>query len=458
MARPGVGQVRSIKRVWPDFRIMWQDGEQRKSLLFILNGVFINAALVLTSGMFLSGYIVFLGGSDFLVGLMNNAMNWAAIAGLFAYLLYERMAQRKKLLIVLLLLSRFLVCGVVYLPLLFGTGQLTLTLLTVMVVSGNTIWGIFSIGFSIWMINSFPPGARNTFIFKRTFWLRISFTLANISMGFVLDWSGKSYTGFLIVFTVSLILSLADAAVLIGLKEPDYGVESGSRFSLTTFFEPMRNKPYLRLMLFIFLYYSSLTISSSFTSLYLVRYLELDYKLISFVTVIANLFMISVIHMWRQAVGRIGLMRALKLTGFLAAMEFLIYAFLTRDSLFLLALAPVLAGAGNSGFNIFIMNYRYDLMPEKNRTLYEGWYGALFGLSLLVGPMVGNAVMNRLPVLENNLIQHSRFQLLYLISFALALPIILLSFRDRGQEPGSGMKIPIPTDMTAQQEGGSHAD
>jgi MFS family permease len=97
-------------------------------------------------------------------------------------------------------------------------------------------------------------------------------------------------------------------------------------------------------------------------------------------------------------------------------------------------------------------------MPEKNRTLYEGWYGALFGLSLLVGPMVGNAVMNRLPVLENNLIQHSRFQLLYLISFALALPIILLSFRDRGQEPGSGMKIPIPTDMTAQQEGGSHAD
>ena len=83
------------------------------------------------------------------------------------------------------------------------------------------------------------------------------------------------------------------------------------------------------------------------------------------------------------------------------------------------------------------MNYRYDLMPEKNRTLYEGWFGALFGFSLLVGPTVGNVVMNRLPVIETALFQHSHFQLLYLLSFLLAVPILMLAFWERKKQPAT---------------------
>jgi hypothetical protein len=428
-------EVISIIRRWPDLKAIWRDEERRKSLLFIFNGIFINAAVILTSGMFLSGYLVLLGASDFIVGLMNNSMNWAAIAGLFSYLIFERMAKRKRFLLTLLTVSRILVCSVVYLPLLFGIGNTTLALLTVMTIGGNILWGIFSVGFTIWMMNSFPSGARSAFIFKRTFWLRIAFTLTNIAMGFVLDWSGKSYAGFLIVFTTSLVLSLADTVVLIGVKEPKYEIDRSSRFSLKAFFEPLRNKPYLRFMLFIFLYYASLTLSSSFTSLYLVRYLELDYKLISFVTVIANLFMILCIRLWRQAEGKVGLVKAFKLTGLLAILEFLLYAFLTSRTTFLLFLAPVFAGAGNSGFNIFVINYRYELMPEKNRTLYEGWYGALFGLSLLIGPMLGSLIMGIMPEVQNVLFEHSRFQFLYLISFCLAVPILLLAFRERKDRP-----------------------
>lgn len=420
----------AIRRKWSDLKAIHQDANQRKMLLFLLDGIFINAAVVLTSGMFLSGFIIFLGGSDFLVGLMNNAMNWAAISGLFSYLLFERMKKRKPLILTLLIVSRVLVCSVVYLPLLFGISSLTRALLSVMTVIGNVLWGIYSVGFSIWMMNSFSSEDRSNFIFKRYFWLRISFTLANICMGFVLDWTGKSYTGFLIVFSTSLLLSLADAAALLGIEEPEYVIEK-PRFKLSTFFEPLRDQLYCRFMLFVFLYYASLTMSSSFTSLYLVRYLKLDYKFISFVTVISNFFMIACTRMWRRAEGRIGRIKAFKLTGFIAALEFLLYAFLTKDTLYLLFIAPILAGVGNSGFNIFFVNYRYDLMPEKNRTLYEGWYAAFYGLSLLAGPMIGHFVMNRLPGIENAIFQNGRFQILYLLSFFLSVPILVLAFRER---------------------------
>jgi MFS family permease len=416
---------------WPDIKAAWADEHQRKSLLFIFNGVFINAALILTSGVFLSGYIIYLGGSDFLVGLMNNSLSWTSIVALFSFAIYERMAKRKKFLITLLVISRLLVCGTIFLPLVFGTGGLTLALLSVMMISGNVLWGIFSVGFSVWIMSSFTRETRSEFIFRRTFWLRIAFTLINICMGFVMDWSGKSYLGFLVVYLASLVLSLGDAAILIVLKEPKHLINRDKRVSLRAFFEPFRNGDYRRFMIFIFIFYLSLTISSSFTSLYLVRYLEFDYAFITMVTVIANLFMILCTKIWRHVEVKVGLMRAFRLAGIIAIFEFLIYGFLTRDTYYLLFLAPVFAGIGNSGFNIFAINYRFEMMPEQNRTVYEGWFGALFGLSLLAGPTLGKLIMNGLPELSHALFQYSRFQLLYLISFVVGLLTLLLAFRSR---------------------------
>ena len=51
----------------------------RTKMLFILDGIMVNIAVILSSGVFLSGYLVYLGGSDFLIGLLNFSMNWAAI-------------------------------------------------------------------------------------------------------------------------------------------------------------------------------------------------------------------------------------------------------------------------------------------------------------------------------------------------------------------------------------------
>ncbi len=412
----------------------WQDEEQRKSILFIWSGVFINAAVVLTSGMFLTGYLVYLEAPDFMVGLLNNSMNWAAVAGLFSCLIFERLARRKKLLLALLVTSRMLVCGIVYLPLILPGNAAVLRALPLMIITGNLIWGVFDIGYSIWMMNSFAPRVRSGFIFKRMFWLRVAFTLANIMMGFLLDWLEKSYLGFVIVFSFSLLLSLADAAVLLGVKEPDYGTRQ-HKFSIRSFFEPLRNKVYLKFILFIFLYYTSLTMSSSFTSLYLLRYLELDYKLVSFVNATSNIFLILGTRFWHQVEGRLGLMRSFRLAGLLAVCEYAFYVFLTARTTFLMFPAACLAGACNSGFNVFVVNYRYSIMPETNRTLYEGWYGALYGVALLAGPLIGSQVMQLLPDLSTGLVQHGRFQLLYLLSFVLAVPVLLLAFRQMETRP-----------------------
>ena len=426
-----------------------KDEDKKTRLLFIIDGILINAALVLTAGIFLSGYIVFLEGSDFLVGLLNNSLTWASVAALFSFLIFERMERRKKLLLVLLIASRLLVCSSIFLPLVFGKSPATLGILTAMVIVGNVLWGVYAVGSSVWMMGCFPiREVRNEFVYRRVFWLRISFTLFTIVMGFVLDWSGKSYTGFLIVFLTSKALSLADAFILFYIKERVNTVTKNSRFTPALFFEPFARKSYRSFLLFIFLFYSSLTISSSFTPLYLIRYLKFDYKFISIINVIAYVFMILCTGLWNRLEGRKGLMYVFKITGLIAIIEFLVYGFLKSDTYFLLYLAPIFSGIGYSGFNVAIFNHRYELMPENNRTVYEGWFGAVMGLSMLVSPVIGSFNMSRLPVLQNAVFQYSRFQLMYLISFVLAACVVLFALK-------SPSKYEVSGDHRAQGDGSS---
>ncbi|HEY5466697.1 MAG TPA: MFS transporter [Clostridia bacterium] len=405
---------------------MLQDENKKTRLLFIIDGALINSALVLTAGIFLSGYIVFLDGSDFLVGLLNNSITWASVAALFSYLIYERMVRRKKFLLTLLVISRLMVCSVIFLPLVFGKSPAVLGILTVTVIAGNVLWGIYAIGYSVWMIDSFSKETRNSFIYKRVFWLRISFTLFTVAMGFILDGSGKSYTGFVIIFLTSLALSLADAFVLYHVKDPVKTIDKNRATRFKMLFEPFTKKKYRAFLVFIFLFYSSLTISSSFTPLYLIRYLQIDYKVLSIINVIAYVFMIVCTGLWSRLENKKGLMLVFKISALIAIMEFLIYFFVQGSTTFLLYLAPVFAGVGNSGFNIAVFNYRYEVMPENNRTVYEGWFGAVLGSSVLVGPVIGNFVMNRLPALSYANFQFSKFQLMYLISFTLAFIVVLL--------------------------------
>ncbi len=429
-------EVTGTLPVLPQIGGLLKDEKKRKSLLFILDGALINASLVLTSGIFLSGYLVWLGGSDFLVGLLNNSLTWASIVALFSFVLYERMARRKRFLLILLAVSRLLVCSVVFLPLAFGKGPATLAALTVMVIAGNILWGIYGIGYSVWMIDSFSNDERKVFIYKRVFVLRIVFTFFTVLMGFVLDWTGKSYLGFLIVFLTGLLLGVVDILVMCQVKEPVKTVDKTRKFRFAMLAEPLASRKYVRFLLFMFLYTTALTVSASFTPLYLIRYLGVDYKVLSAINMIAYLGLILCTRLWSRIDIRMGLPFVFKVSALIAVLEFLIYGFVQGETTLLLYLAPVFSGIGNSGFNIAVFNRRCELMPENDRTVYEGWFAAVMGLSMLAGPVIGDFVMNRLPVVSNAVFQHSRFQFMYLISFVLAGAAVLLLFRRPATDSG----------------------
>jgi len=59
------------RKLMPHNRICCE-GYRKSQILFLIDAAFINAAYVLTSSVFLSGFVIQLKGSDFIVGLLNK--------------------------------------------------------------------------------------------------------------------------------------------------------------------------------------------------------------------------------------------------------------------------------------------------------------------------------------------------------------------------------------------------
>lgn len=402
-------------------------GENEKSqILFIFDGIFVNAATILTTGVFLSGYIVNLKGSDFLVGVLNNSSIWASIASVFSFLLFERMKRRKRLLLALNAFSRFLICSSVFVPMIFSNRATVLTVVAMMIIIGNVVWGFYNIGITVMMIGLLQNENRSQYIYVRMFWLRVSFTLTTIIMGFVLDLFNKSYTGFVVVFVISLIFSIADVLVLAYVDEPQYRVDKEVKFDSPMFFEPVKDKKYRRFLMFIFLFYLFTTAATSFTPLYQIRYLKLGYGFISSINVITYLLMIACTRFWSRIERCRGVGAVIKFTAVFAVAEVFIYAFLTNNTLYLLFLSSIVSGIGYSGFNAATLTYRYELMPERDKTIYEGWFNAIYGLSTLISPVIGSILMNNVYDVHNAVFKNGRVQLLYLFSALCAGFIVYL--------------------------------
>jgi len=407
-------------------------GKYRKSqILFILDGILINAAVTITNNVFLSGYMVTLKADDFLVGILNSSPTWSLLISLFSFLILERMERRKTLLVVMNIVSRILICSVVYLPFLIKDGTTLLYLTAIMTITGNLIWSIFGVGVMVWMISLLPNNQdKNRYIYLRMFFLRISFTVFSLAMGLVLDLFNKSLTGFVVVFSVSLLLSAIDAVLLMNTYEPANKVDKTAKtFDMDCFLEPIRNKEYRKYLIFVFCLYFCLCLSSSFTPLFQIRYLELDYSFLSVINTISYITMVLSTQIWNRVELKMGLPFVLSLTAVFMASEFFFYGFMTQKTVFLLLITPFLAGIGNSGFNVATVNYRYSIIPEdSHKTIYEGWYGAVMGLSALLGPTAGNLIRHMLPSFQNDVFQFSGFQIMYLVSFASALAVIYLMF------------------------------
>jgi len=393
---------------------------------FILDGVLINSAIILTTGAFLAGFFVYLNAPDFIVGIVNTAHVWTTLFALASCFVFNRVKKTKRFLIILNVLARTMICSIAALPHIIGHGGLTIYVAAFLVIGGNIVWSIYAVGGNIWLMATIPRTERSAFIYLRFLWLRVSFALTAIVMGFVLDAFNGSLAGFGVVFSVSFVLSFADILTL--LKIPytsgkERGVNTMTPSLLTA---PFRNSQFRNFLAFLLLFNLFLYASASFTSLYLIKYMGFSYKYISTATVLSHIMLIVSTVFWGNFERKKGAIMTIKVTAAIVCLEQFAYAFQFRGNIITPFIAAFCMGLGNGGLNIIFFNFRYSIMPEDNVTNYETWFMVVQGLGIALGPVVGNYIKMAFAFALSGVSVITEFQALYLVASVAAFTIVML--------------------------------
>lgn len=400
--------------------------ESQARLAFVTQVVFGTSFLFLTSGVFLSGLAMYMGASDLLVSYISMITNICGVSILFFSSIIGRFHSFKKITISLTICSKLATLVIVLIPLLVPKSARIAVFIPVMILA-FTLQAQTTVVLNNWMINFVEEKESGKYIAKRqTFVLAVTVILS-LAGGRLLDAVSGAYIGFAILFSAAFVMLLLELIVLFRIPDVVQKKADGEKRKLSDMIRiPIKYRPFLLFVVYIFLFYLFLSIADSFTVVYMMRYLKLSYIATTAMQMIISLPQIFLLGLWGRISDKRGHQFALTASIWFFLGETLFLALSNSWNLYLFVpIAFLFASVGNAGFVVSVFNRRYELMPREGRILYDNFFSAAVGLAFILGPVTGGAMKLLLESVGwiQNKIQFGNIRLLYVVS---TIGIVLL--------------------------------
>lgn len=403
---------------------------------FFVQAAFGTAFTYLTGGVFLSGLAMLMGAGDVLFSYLSVIVNICGVLILAFSAFLERFRSRKRLTIWLTVLSKLTTLLIVAIPVLVPfENQLYLFIPTVIVAF--TLQAQTTVVLNQWMLGFVDETKSGRYISLRQTLTLIVTVALSLSSGYWMDAVQSKYLGFVLLFAVAGLMGVFEVVLLARTPDSEVCRPSGQRCRLRDIVRiPLKDRRFTGFVVYILLFYLLLNVSDSFTTAYMMKYLQLPYQTITALNMIISLPQVILLGVWGRISDRRGHDFVLKTSIWLFAGETLFMFFASSGSwLIFIPVAFLVASVANAGFVVAVFNRRYELMPAENRIVYDNFYSAGIGIGFILGPMIGNLIKGGLEVspLAESTIPFLNIRLLYLISTAgiLLLQVIYLRYEKR---------------------------
>lgn len=241
---------------------------------FFVQTGFGTAFTYLTSGVFLSGLAILMGAGDVLISYMSVILNICGILILAFAAYLERFASRKRLTIILTVLSRFATLFIVVIPVLIPE-RLRLVLFAAAVIIAFTLQAQATVVLNQWM------------------------------------------------FTFVILLRTPDS------EQYHSSVKFCRIHELVML--PLKNRRFTGFVIYIAVFYLLLNIADSFTMVYMMKYLALPYKMVTAMYMMISLPQVFLLGIWGKISDRCGHEFVLKTSIWLLAGETLFMFFASPE-------------------------------------------------------------------------------------------------------------------------------
>ena len=367
--------------------------DSRPRTCFLVQAGFGTAFTYLTSGVFLSGLAILMGAGDILVSYLSVIVNICGVLILIFPAFLERFTSRKRMTVALTILSRLATLFLVTIPVLFPA-RMQLYVFVPTVVAAFALQAQTTVVLNQWMLGFIDEKRSGRYIsLRQTLTLTVTVVLS-LAGGRFMDLMGGKYIGFAILFAAAALMGIFEVILLAGTPdgEPYQSFSRGCRFRNIAGL-PLKNRCFTGFVAYIFIFYLLLTISDSYTMVYMMKYLALPYQIVTGLYMIISLPQIVLLSFWGRLSDRCGHEFTLKMSIWFFAGETLFMSFANAQNWYLfIPAAFLISSAANAGFVISVFNRRYELMPADNRIVYDNFYTAAIGFGSILGPLTGGAV------------------------------------------------------------------
>lgn len=404
---------------------------------FHIQIVFGTAFTFLTGGVFLSGFAMYMGASDLLVSYISMITNICGVSILLFSGIIGRFQSFKKIAVSLTAISKLTTLLIVLIPL-FIPKSIQITVFVPLMLIAFTLQAQTTVVLNNWLVTFVDEKQSGKYIAKRQTFVLATTVLLSVVGGRILDAVSGAYIGFTILFAVAFGMSILELLVLLRIPDAVQQKTKGEKNSFVDMFRiPIKCRPFLIFVVYIFLFYLMLSIADSFTVVYMMRYLGLSYTATTLMQMLISLPQLFLLSTWGKISDKLGHSFALKLSIWFFIGETLFMALSNAQNLyFLIPTAFLFAAVANSGFVVSVFNRRYELMPQEGRILYDNFYSAVVGLAFISGPVIGGAIKQGLESIESleNIVQFGNIRLLYVTS-TVCIVLLQLIFTFKHTQP-----------------------
>ena len=361
---------------------------------YLISSVLDTANNKIASNSFITAFAVYLGLSNFAIGIYAVLDTMTNIIQIFAAPLFSRIGQSKAVVLTNYTLYRLSSICFAFIP--FISNDIGIrTVLFFIFASIYAITGELGyITFVNWRMTLIKTEDRTNFASTRNIYKNTLVMAFSLIMGVVLDKftaSGYELYGFMILFIIVFVIAFVDIFIRINTYKPL--IEDKKISVKETVVKPATDKEFRKILFVGGINRFANGIGMMYLNVFLLRYLNIDYFYYSILNILINFSDAIFSKYWAKKSVNRNWFNVLSPMCLIYIIAFSMLFILNHSIIiYLLAIIYILIGFGNSAYEIFDHIAIYEHSKEKYKTSYVTFERFIEGIVTTSLPIISYTI------------------------------------------------------------------
>ncbi len=363
---------------------------------YLISSVLDNANNKIASTSFISAFAVYLGLSDFAIGIYAVLDTITNIIQIFAAPLFSRIGQSKK--VVLANYSIYRISSICFAVIPFISSDIRVrTIFFFIFASIYAITGEMGyITFVNWRMSLLEKEDRTKFAATKNMYKNTMVLAFSLIMGIVLDTftqNGYELYGFIMLFAIVFLIAFIDIVIRINTYKPP--IKEDKITIKDTIKIPATDKKFRKIFITCGINRFANGIGIMYLNVFLLRYLNINYIYYSLLNIIINLSEAISSKFWAKKANDRNWKKVILPMCMIFIFAFL-SLFITSNEIleYILPVIYILLGIGNGAYEIFDNVAIYEASKDKLQTSYVTFERFIEGIVTAILPILSYTILS----------------------------------------------------------------